>query len=79
MKLEHVAIDVSDPEAFIQWWCQNLGFRRSADGSAFIMDDSGIMGLEVYRTGETPSAPDYKVMNAMTLQALQRRWAGILI
>jgi len=66
MKFEHVAIDVSDPEAFIAWWCENLGFRRSAPGSAFILDDSGTMGLEVYRTGETESAPDYAAMNAMT-------------
>ncbi len=67
MKLEHVAIDVQEPEALITWWCENLGFRRSAPQSAFIIDDSGIMGLEVYRTGETPAAPDYKAMNAMTL------------
>ena len=66
MKLEHVAIDVPAPEEFIAWWCEHLGFRRSAPNSAFIIDDSGTMGLEVYRTGETPSAPDYKSMNAMT-------------
>ena len=67
MKLEHVAIDVPDAESLIAWWCDNLGFRRSAPGSAFIIDDSGTMGLEVYRTGETPVAPDYKAMNSMTL------------
>ncbi len=67
MKLEHVAIDVPDAEAFIAWWTENLGFRRSAPGSAFLMDDSGTSGLEIYRTGETPAAPDYKAMNAMTL------------
>ena len=67
MKLEHFAIDVPDAEAFIAWWCKNLGMRRSAPGSAFIMDDSGTVGLEVYRTGETPAAPDYRAMNSMTL------------
>jgi len=67
MKLEHIALDVSDPAAFIDWWCTNLGFRRSAPDSAFIMDDSGTSGLEIYRTGETPSAPDYAAMHAMTL------------
>lgn len=66
MKLEHIAIDVGDPEALIKWWCDNLGFRRSAPKSAFIIDDSGTMGLEIYRTGETPSAPDYVSMNSMT-------------
>lgn len=67
MKLEHVAFDVADPEKLIAWWCENLGFRRSAPGSAFIIDDSGTMGLEIYRTGETPAAPDYTAMNSMTL------------
>ena len=67
MKLEHVAIDVADPEKLIAWWCENLGFRRSAPGSAFIIDDSGTMGLEIYRTGETSAAPDYAKMHAMTL------------
>ena len=67
MKLEHVAIDVPEPEAFIEWWCSNLGFRRSAPGSAFIMDDSGTAGLEVYRTQNTPSAPGYRAMDPMTL------------
>ena len=67
MKLEHVAIDVPEPEAFIEWWCSNLGFRRSAPGSAFIMDDSGTAGLEVYRTQNTPAAPGYPAMDPMTL------------
>jgi len=67
MKLEHFALDVPEPSAFIDWWCANLGFRRSAPGSAFIMDDTGTMGLEIYRTGETPEAPDYRAMHAMTL------------
>jgi catechol 2,3-dioxygenase-like lactoylglutathione lyase family enzyme len=67
MKLEHIALDVSDPDKFIDWWCHNLGFRRSKPGSAFILDDTGVMGLEIYRTGETPQAPDYGKMNSMTL------------
>jgi catechol 2,3-dioxygenase-like lactoylglutathione lyase family enzyme len=65
MKLEHIAFDVPDPEAFIAWWCGNLGFRCTAPG--FIADDSGVMCLEIYRTGETPSAPDYAAANAMTM------------
>ena len=66
MKLEHVALDVPDPEAFIGWWCANLGFRRAAPESVFILDDSGIMGIEVYRTKDTPAAPSYATMNSMT-------------
>ena len=67
MKLEHIAFDVPEPEKLIAWWCENLGFRRSAPGSAFLLDDSGTAGVEIYRTGETPAAPDYCRMNAMTL------------
>jgi len=67
LKLEHIAIDVPEPEAAIAWWCGNLGMRRSAPGSAFLMDDSGVAGLEVYRTGATPSAPAYRDMDPMTL------------
>ena len=66
MKIEHVALDVPDPEAFKDWWCTNLGFRRSSN-PGFIMDSSGVAGLEIYRTGETASAPDYGAMDAMTL------------
>jgi len=65
MKIEHVAVDVPDPEAFKAWWCENLGFRLSSN-PGFIMDDTGVTGLEVYRTGETPAAPDYAAMNSMT-------------
>ena len=65
MKIEHVAVDVPDPEAFKAWWCGNLGFRLSSN-PGFIMDDTGVTGLEVYRTGETPAAPDYAAMNSMT-------------
>ncbi len=67
MKLEHIAFDVQDPEATIEWWCKNLGFRRSSPGSAFILDDSGTIGLEFYRTAKTPVSPDYRKMNAMTM------------
>ena len=66
MKIEHVAIDVPDAEAFNAWWCKNLGMRVSSN-PGFLMDDSGESGLEIYRTGETPAAPDYKAMNSMTL------------
>ncbi len=67
MKLEHVAFDVPEPEKLIAWWCEHLGFRRSAPKSAFIIDDSGIMGLEFYRTPDTPAAPDYARAHAMTM------------
>ncbi len=67
MKLEHVAFDVPEPEKLITWWCEHLGFRRSAPGSAFIIDDSGTMGLEFYNSGETPAKPDYAQAHAMSM------------
>ena len=66
MRLEHVAIDVADPDAFNDWWGKNLGMRKSASGGAFLTDDSGTFVLEVYRTGNTPSAPDYRSLDPMT-------------
>ena len=67
MKLEHVALDVSDPEAFKSWWCANLGLTVSAAASAFLLDDSGRVAVEVYRTDRTAAAPDYRAMNSMAL------------
>ena len=37
MKIEHVAIDVPDAEAFKAWWCKNLGMRVSSN-PGFLMD-----------------------------------------
>lgn len=67
MKIEHVAIDVPDAEAFKKWWCENLGMRTSPANPGFLVDDSGTGCLEIYRTGCTDAAPDYKAMHPMTL------------
>ena len=66
MRLEHIAIDVADPTAFKEWWVRHLGMRPSTACDAFITDDSGTFTLEVYRTGNTPSAPDYRALDPMT-------------
>ena len=66
MRLEHIAVDVADPDAFKEWWIRHLGMRPSAVGDAFLTDDSGTFTLEVYRTGNTPSAPDYRALDPMT-------------
>ena len=67
MRLEHFAIDVPDAEAFKDWWCEHLGMRRSPANPGFLLDDSGEAALEIYRTGETPAAPDYPAIHPMTL------------
>ena len=57
MRLEHVAVNVPDPEAFMTWWAANLGMRRSPESVApFIADDSGTFVLEVLG-GEKPLPP----------------------
>ena len=66
MRLEHIAVDVADPAAFKEWWVRHLGMRLSAASDSFITDDSGTFTLEVYRTGNTPSAPNYGALDPMT-------------
>ncbi len=67
MRLEHFAIDIADPAAFKAWWSANLGLRVSPANDAFLVDDSGTFVIEVYRTDKTPSAPDYRAIDPMTL------------
>jgi len=62
MKLEHVAINVPDAKAFVQWFVDNLGMRVIFSNDAppfmhFIADDAGSM-LEIYSNSTVPM-PDY--------------------
>jgi len=62
MKLEHVAINVPDVQAFVKWYVDNLGLRVISSNSAapfmhFIGDDAGSM-LEIYSNTTVPM-PDY--------------------
>ena len=63
VKLEHIAFDVAEPEAAIAWWCEHLGMRRSAPGGAFLMDSSGVAGLEIYRSAATDAPPPWGEMH----------------
>lgn len=67
VKLEHIAFDVAEPEAAAAWWCKHLGMRRSAAGAAFLIDDSGTAGLEIYRSAATPSAPGWRATHPTTV------------
>jgi catechol 2,3-dioxygenase-like lactoylglutathione lyase family enzyme len=61
MKLEHVAINVPDVQAFVKWYVDNLGLRVISSNSAapfmhFIGDDGSM--LEIYSNTTVPM-PDY--------------------
>jgi glyoxylase I family protein len=70
MNIEHVALNVPDPVALAEWYCQHLGMRvvRSVDGpphTRFLADESGRVVLEVYR--QKAPVPDYAAMDPMML------------
>lgn len=70
--MEHTAIDVADPIATAEWWCENLGFtitRQKDDEThtTFIADASGRIAIELYRARTQPSAPDYASQDPLTL------------
>jgi len=71
-KLEHTAIDVADPVATAQWWCDNLGFsvtmqKTDATHTTFIVDSTGKVAIELYRAKDAPQAPDYRSMSPLQL------------
>ena len=62
MKLEHVAINVPDVQAFVKFFVDNLGMRVVLSNPNppymnFIADESGSM-LEIYSNKDVPM-PDY--------------------
>ena len=62
MTLEHVALNLPDPQGAATWYAQNLGFRivRSVEKAPyihFLADDKGSM-LEVYHN-PAGAVPDY--------------------
>jgi catechol 2,3-dioxygenase-like lactoylglutathione lyase family enzyme len=71
MKLEHVALNVSDPTAAAKWYADNLGMRIAsqrdqAPFTTFVADESGKILLEFYNN--PPNAvPPYKDMDPLLL------------
>jgi len=70
MKLEHVALLVTDPVAVARWYEAHLGMRVVREGEApgharFLADDHGASILEIY-AGTLP-APDYASMDPALL------------
>lgn len=71
MKLEHIALNVSNPPEIAKWYVQNLGMeivsqQASAPFTHFLADDSGRVMIEMYN--RPPDAvPDYFGINHLNL------------
>ena len=71
MKIEHFALNVADPVAMAEWYCQNLGFtiKRKFDKpphTHFLADITGQVMIEIYHN-PPDQVPDYRAMNPLLL------------
>jgi catechol 2,3-dioxygenase-like lactoylglutathione lyase family enzyme len=71
MKIEHIALNVSDPTALAKWYVAHLGLTIKMQLSAppfthFLADDSGAVMVEFYNNTEAP-VPDYGRQDPRTL------------
>lgn len=71
MKLEHVAINVSDPVAMAAWYEKNFEFTilravQEAPYTHFIADTSGTITLEIYNN-PPDAVPQYSEMDPLLL------------
>ena len=69
MKIEHFAINVSDPVAMAAWYENNLGLEtvrkmNEAPHTHFLGDKSGAVLLEIYNN-PPDKVPDYKNMDPL--------------
>jgi len=69
MKIEHFALQVSDPVAMADWYQKHLGctIKRSSGAPTqqrFLCDSSGSIMLEFYRNPRVP-VPDYQSMDPL--------------
>jgi catechol 2,3-dioxygenase-like lactoylglutathione lyase family enzyme len=70
-RLEHVAINVPDPKAAVEWYCMNLDMKVIRKGPPpinmhFISDAECNMMLEIYHNEKAP-VPDYFAMEPLTM------------
>jgi glyoxylase I family protein len=71
MKIEHIALNVADPDAMARWYEAHFAMRtvRSAGPPThthFLADSSGQMLIEIYRHPNA-SVPDYRQMDPLIL------------
>ena len=68
MRVEHIGLQVEDPEAMAKWYCEHLGMKVAVQKGTcyFISDESGNGVLEIYNNPNSP-APDYASMDPLLL------------
>ena len=71
LRVEHFAINVADPVAMAQWYCQHLNMQIVRQGDPpdhthFMADASGRMLLEIYNNPQD-QVPDYSSMHPQIL------------
>lgn len=71
MKLEHVALNVSEPVQMARWYQDHLGLSvikqsNEAPWMTFLADDSGQVMLEIY-CNPADQVPDYTSMDPLVL------------
>ncbi len=71
VRLEHVALNVTDPAKMAQWYVDNLGMKVLREGPPpvnmrFIADSDGNMMLELYRN-PPDAVPNYASMDPLLL------------
>jgi glyoxylase I family protein len=69
MKIEHIALNVSDPVALAEWYMRHLGMRvvrrvTAAPHTHFLADESGRVVIEFYGNVQVP-VPDYAATDPM--------------
>lgn len=69
LRIEHIACNVSDPEAMAAWYIEHLGMRlvRKVDTPArihFLVDASGAVVIEIYNNA-ADAIPDYASMHPL--------------
>ena len=71
MKIEHFALQVSEPRAMAEWYVEQLGFRVARSSgepshARFLMEGAGAVMLEIYRNPQAP-VPDYSSVHPLLL------------
>lgn len=71
MKLEHFALNVSEPLAMADWYVQHLGLqivrqKKEPPYTTFLGDDSGQILIEIYKN-PPEDVPSYQQMNPLLL------------
>lgn len=71
MKLEHVAVNVSDPLSMAAWYTKHLGLEvvrslATPPYTHFLRDSGGSMMIEIYKN-PPDQVPDYGKMNPLLL------------